>query len=104
MPSTARSIQWIDHTSRLDGLPGEFRRHGRYLYLLADRSDGVVADGHPVDGLQLVRTTPHSPTRLEIRGVVLEGVQDNGEVGVRIIEDLRPVPTQPEPVADLSLS
>jgi hypothetical protein len=87
MPSTAARIQWIDRSSRVAGLPGEFRRHGRYLYLLADGADGVVADGHHVDGLQLVRTTPGSPTRLEIRGVVLEGVQSDGEVGVRIVDD-----------------
>jgi hypothetical protein len=86
-PSTAETVQWIDHVSRLDGIPGEFRRHGRYLYVLANRADGVVADGHPVDGLQLVRTSPVSPTRLEVAGLVLEGVEEAGSVGVRVVED-----------------
>jgi hypothetical protein len=114
MPSSARTaavqttstatVQWIDHVSRLDGIPGEFRRHGRYLYLIANRSDGVVADGHPVDGLQLVRTSPVSPTRLEVAGLVLEGVEEAGSVGVRVVEDAQPVPVQRKPVSDLYLS
>ncbi len=83
--STTQPVHWIDHVSRLEGIPGEFRRHGRYLYLTADRADGVVVDGHPVDGLQLVRTSPVSPTRLEVGGVVLEGVEEAGSVGVRVV-------------------
>jgi hypothetical protein len=93
MPSSAAStqiprlttVQWVDHVSRLEGVPGEFRRHGRYLYLTADWSDGVLADGHVVDGLQLVRTSPDSPTRLDVGGLVLEGVEDDGSVGVRVV-------------------
>jgi hypothetical protein len=85
MTSTAAHVHWIQRATRVADLPGEFRRYGRYLYLLADRDDGVVADGHPVDGLQLVRTGPARPTRLEIRGVVLEGVQGGDEVGVRVV-------------------
>jgi hypothetical protein len=81
------NVQWIDHVRRLDGLPGEFRRHGRYLYLLAERADDVWADGHLVDGLQLVRTTPARPTRLELHGVVVEGVERDGSVGIRILTD-----------------
>jgi hypothetical protein len=104
MPSVSPPVQWIVHTSRLDGIPGEFRRHGRYLYLLADRSDGVVADGHPVDGLQLVRTSPASPTRLDFGAVVLEGVEEGGYIGVRVVQPaastsahIRPVDEGPVP-------
>jgi hypothetical protein len=81
------TVQWIDHVRRLDGLPGEFRRHGRYLYLKAERGDDVWADGHLVDGLQLVRTTGARPTRLDIHGVVVEGVERDGSVGIRILTD-----------------
>jgi len=81
------TVQWIDHVRRLDGLPGEFRRHGRYLYLKAERADDVWADGHLVDGLQLVRTTPARPTRLDLHGVVVEGVERDGNVGIRILTD-----------------
>jgi hypothetical protein len=102
-PSTP-TVQWIDHVSRLDGVPGEFRRHGRYLYVKADRADGVLADGHPVDGLQLVRTSPVSPTRLEVAGLVLEGVEEAGSVGVRVVEDPQAVPAQRAPISDLYLS
>lgn len=84
-PADAGRVQWIDHVQRIDGLPGEFRRHGRYLYLKAERSDEVWADGHLVDGLQLVRTTPSRPTRLDVHGVVVEGVERDGSVGIRIL-------------------
>jgi hypothetical protein len=89
MSSNAQPIVWVDTASRLDGLPGESRRLGRYLYRLADHADGIVADSHPVDGLQLVRTTPTSPTRVQIKGVMLEGVKHSGAVGVKILEDKR---------------
>jgi hypothetical protein len=101
---TSSSVQWIDHVSRLDGVPGEFRRHGRYLYVKAVRADGVLADGHPVDGLQLVRTSPVSPTRLEVAGLVLEGVEQEGSLGVRVVEDPRAAPVPRKPVSDLYLS
>jgi hypothetical protein len=102
--SSTATVQWVDHVSRLDGIPGEFRRHGRYLYLIANRSDGVVADGHPVDGLQVVRTSPVSPTRLEVAGLVLEGVERAGSVGVRVVEDPQAVPAQRKPVSDRYLA
>jgi hypothetical protein len=84
--ASAAAVHWIDRSTRLPGIPGEFSRHGRYLYVKAGRSDGVVADGHLVDGLQLVRTSAASPTRLEVDGLVLEGVEGSGSVGVRVVE------------------
>lgn len=78
-------VHWVDSQLRLDSFPGTFRRHGRYLYLRADRTDGVTADGHVVDGLQLVRTDDRNPTRIESRGLALRGVQDHGSVGVELL-------------------
>jgi len=89
MSSTSPRIHWIDAVTRIDGVPGQFRRHGRYLYVQAVESDGLLADGHPVDGLQLVRTAAPRPTRLEAPGVVLEGVEEGGSLGVRVLLDDR---------------
>ena len=85
--SIAPTVQWVDHVSQFAGIPAEFRRHGRYLYVMATGRDGLTADGHPVDGLQVVRTSPTSPTRLEVHGVVLEGIENNGSLGVRLVHD-----------------
>jgi glycerate kinase len=82
-PTAPESVHWVDSQLRVAGVPGTFRRHGRYLYLRADRTDGVIADGHVVDGLQLVRTDDRNPTRLESHGVTLRGVQSLGSVGVQ---------------------
>lgn len=82
----APRVHWVDHQLRLDGIPGTLRRHGRYLYLRADSTDGVIADGHVVDGLQLVRTDRRNPTQLESHGVRFRGVELHGSVGVELVE------------------
>ena len=91
MPATVpeqprTTIHWVDHLLRLESFPGTLRRHGRYLYLRADRTDGVIADGHVVDGLQLVRTDRRNPTQLESHGVRFRGVELHGSVGVELVE------------------
>jgi hypothetical protein len=87
MTSTAHlalpDVQIVDNVRRVDGIPGVFRRGGRYLYLLTARSHHVLADGAVVDGLQLVRTDPRDPTRIEAGGHVFEGFEDGDELGVR---------------------
>jgi len=88
MYSYAQPTVWVDAASRLDGLPGESPR-GRYPYRVADRADAAVADRHPADGLQLVRITPTSPTRVEIQGVMPEGVDGSGAVDVKVLADKR---------------
>ena len=78
-------IQLVDDVQRLDGIPGVFRRGGNYLYLLATRSNNVLADGIPVDGLQLIRTDPRNPTRIVVDGQLFEGYSDGSAVGVRLL-------------------
>ena len=75
-------LQVVDDVRRVDGIPGVFRRGGNYLYLLTARSHQVLADGVVVDGLQLVRTDPRNPTRIEADGHVFEGYERDGELGV----------------------
>jgi hypothetical protein len=75
--------QVVDDVRRVDGIPGVFRRGGKYLYLLTARSYHVLADGTVVDGLQLVRTDPRNPTRIEAAGQVFEGYEQGHELGVR---------------------
>lgn len=90
MPLPA-GVHWVDTTLRLPGLPGELRRHGRFLYLSADRRDDVVADGRRVDGLQLVRTGPDGATLIEHAGRRWSGVEQDGRLGLRVLDHARQV-------------
>lgn len=76
-------VQWVDDVRRVEGIPGVFRRSGRYLYLLSSQAQSVRADGVPVDGLQVVRTDPRHPTRLEVGDQLFEGYEDGDALGLR---------------------
>jgi hypothetical protein len=82
-PLAFPSVQVVDDVRHVEGIPGVFRRSGRYLYLLTSRSHSVVADGTLVDGLVLIRTDPSRPTRIVSGGNVFEGVEDDDHLGVR---------------------
>ena len=82
-PLALPDVQIVDDVRRVDGIPGVFRRGGKYIYLLTARSHHVIADGAVVDGLQLVRTDPRFPTRIEAGGHVFEGFEEGHEIGVR---------------------
>lgn len=78
-------VQFIAGVQHVDGIPGTFRKGGKYLYLSTERRNNVVADGLPVDGLQLIRTDPSNPTRIIADGKVFEGYSSGAAVGVRLL-------------------
>jgi hypothetical protein len=84
MTNVRSHLFWIDDELRIDGLPGTWRRRGRQLHLLATAADDICADGHPVDGLQLVRTDAKHRTSVDLVGARAVGVVRAGRVGVEV--------------------